>query len=780
MNLLEAFNINNFTDRLVQSHKYTKSAHFYICPVCQGNSLQVHSSGKYQCFSTNCSTERIRDALRPLNEAIAEAKEKTGQWTKPIRPVSKPVYFQYPNANGNNLVRVKRTDLGNGKKDIKQEWWTGDKWQTYDMPDVVKYQVRLYRIDELINKNSDRILFVEGEPVADLLIGMGIAATTNIGGSGKWQAYGGASNSYPGQLNDKDVVLCPDRDKSGVSHCLQIEKDVDVVQWLYADPTNPEWEQWESGKGYDLKDWIEDLDDRDLAKQLIFDACEPKRHYAIAQQQELTNVVPINSQSIPPQDLDAESFVIGQFLLSRERIGSVAGVVISPDYFYRPLNREICAVCFELYKELEPVDVLSVHQRLTRKGFGDKVSQKELKQYRDRAEEFADNDIVFQCNAIADKYTLRCGQQMGRELAKLFTDESQDPKKLIAEAQKKFIEFQSMGAKRGEFQNFGTVLEGYVAEVEAEKLANDGKVVLKALRTGIDELDEIVNIAQGSIVAVYGRPSQGKTTLTLQVAQNISLSTNLPVLYCSLEISKERATIKHATMNTMLSADSIKHHDFADNKDRELFQSVIAAYKESNLFVYDMDSSVENLCASIRAFAIEHGTIAAIFIDYVQLLSPENATNDPRRDLNTVLTQIKRIRKELNVTIVLLSQLSRGVEARQDKRPTLADGKESGNIEQDCDLILYVYRDEFYNETSTDRGLIEIGKLKDRDNNSSGKVKVAFDGKNSRIGSNFSSILDRLKPSDLTTQPTIEPVQLNTVAIADSADDEDDEQWVNF
>ncbi|WP_055074907.1 DnaB-like helicase C-terminal domain-containing protein [Pseudanabaena sp. 'Roaring Creek'] len=479
-------------------------------------------------------------------------------------------------------------------------------------------------------------------------------------------------------------------------------------------------------------------------------------------QQESTNLIPINASSIPPQDLDAEIFCIGQFLIDASRINAVLGIHVSPEHFYRPLNREICQVCLELSRELEPVDILSVHQRLSRKGLGDKISKEDLKTYRDRAEAFADNDLVFQAKVIKEKYILRTGQSVGRELIKLFTDESKDLKNLTAIAQQKFLEFLTLQTSGNQFKTFGSVLEEYVAEVEAEKLANPELVLKKTLGTGVPEIDSIGEPAENSIVSIYGRPSHGKTTLTFQWAQNIALEQpDKSVLYFSLEVSKEEAAIKHATMNTGLPSDSIRYHDFGADGDRILFNKVVTAYRKTKLYVYDALESVEQMCQRVRTFIIENGPVSAIFIDYLQLMYPERRSFDDTKDVNECLRQLKRLRKELKISIFILVQTNRDLEKRQDKRPTLSDAKQSGNIEQDSDEVIYVYRDEMYNSNSPNTGMIEIGKLKSRNGKMGGVVKVPFDGKNSRIGNGFISLLDRLAiPSDtISTQLQILPDQ---------------------
>ena len=747
MGILEAFDIRNFTDTFTPSHK---GKDYYVCPSCGGNSLSVEAkTGEYSCYSNGqCSHDKIREAIRPLKSAIAEAKDRAIQWQKPIRPASKPVYFQYPDSDGNKLVQVKRIDQGDGKKEIKQAWWTGEKWQSYEMPDEVKRKVNLYRLNDPINQDAiatgKPLFYVEGESVVDLLLELGLASTTNIGGSGKWKAYGGLGDRYIKNLDGASVVLCPDRDRSGIKHCLEINQDI-KAQWLYADPTNLEWDKWETGKGYDLKDWAEDIADPDLAKQLILASIEAQRIYA--PETELSNLVPINSQSIPPQDLDAESFIIGQFLLDKNRVGSTLGSLVSPEHFYRPLNREICIVIFELFHQLEPIDVLSVHQRLTRKGLGDKVSQKDLQGYRDRAEAFADNDLAFQCKVVKDKYILRTGQALGREFSKLFTEESKDVKRLVAIAQQKFVDFQTLQNSGGEFLNLGTILERHSAEIQAKKEANPEIELKRTLKSGIYELDILGQVAQKSIIGVYGRPSNGKTTVTAQWAQQIAIDyPDQSAIYLSLESSKEELAFKGASMNTGLDGDMFRYNDFPSDSDRETFKNLIGAYKQTNLYVYDNIESVDSLCSRLRAFRVEKGIISSIFIDYIQLLKPEKRTYDETKDLNECLRQLRNLRKELDVSIFYLVQLNREAEKRTDARPTVADAKQSGQIEQDCDDIIYTYLDEKYNPNSPNKGLIEFGFLKRRNGLSGVKCTSPFNGKHSRVG-NPQSILEAYPPN---------------------------------
>ena len=183
-------------------------------------------------------------------------------WVKPVRQVSsKPTYYDYPSSVGSPLARVVRLDGAKGKK-IWQEHWDGTGWQK-GLPDELKAQIHLYRINDPINQEAIvrglPLRIVEGEKTADALIGIGQAATTSIGGAGKWRHYGGAHGNYSADLKDAVLVLCPDRDRAGVEHCLDIASDYYCCEWLYAAPDSPSWRCYQIGSGYDLADWIDDL-----------------------------------------------------------------------------------------------------------------------------------------------------------------------------------------------------------------------------------------------------------------------------------------------------------------------------------------------------------------------------------------------------------------------------------------------------------------------------------------------------------------------------------------
>lgn len=464
--------------------------------------------------------------------------------------------------------------------------------------------------------------------------------------------------------------------------------------------------------------------------------------------------------SDPTDDIDPESFVIGSLLLAPRLVTTVTGIIVTPDAFQDPLSREICAACYELTQKNQPIDVLSVHRILTEKGLGDKISQKYLVSLKDRANQFGDVDIAFQAQIISDRYTLRLGEQLGNEVARLYA-EGGDVKAAIAESQKKLAEFAVKNISSEGFVNAGEILRKQINKIEQEKVEKE-KLEQKYLSTGIPEVDEKLEMERGSMVGVVAVSSHGKTTWAFYVAQHLAVALKETVLICSLEVGKSRAATKFAQMETGFTNRMIKQNTFFVPQDKNTFEAVVQAYEGGRIYIYDSSPVVEDICNEIKAFVAQNGTVGAVFIDYLQLLSPLKRTNDPRRDLDHCLVTLDNLRKELKITMFLLLQPTGAVESRQDKRPKLADSKETSMTRQIVDIGLYLYRDDRYNPQSPDRGLIEIGCEKNRDYEAGWVVKPTFDGARSRIGNSFVSILDQQKadyvpPQQLQTTPQYDP-----------------------
>lgn len=473
--------------------------------------------------------------------------------------------------------------------------------------------------------------------------------------------------------------------------------------------------------------------------------------------------------SDPTEDIDPESFIIGSLLLAPRHVTTVTGIIATPDAFQDPLSREICAACYELNKKNQPIDVLSVHKILTDKGLGDKISQKYLVSLKDRANQFGNIDVAYQARVINDRYTLRLGEQLGNEVAKLYANGG-DVKAAIAESQKKLAEFAVKNIDSEGFVNAGKILREQAAEIELEK-ANSVNLEDKYLSTGIPELDEKLEFEKGSAMGIIAVSSHGKTTTLFFIAQHLAVIRKQTVLIASLEVRKKHAATKFAQMETGFTNRMIKTNTFFIHQDKKTFESVIEAYEGGRICLYDNSQVVEDLCDEVEAYIAQNGASdLVLMVDYLQLLVRRKPTGDTRIDLEYCAKKVDALRKKHGFTLIELLQPTAAVEARQDKRPKLADTKDLPSMARQLfDIGLYLYRGDRYEPQTPDRGLIEIGCEKNRNGEAGWTVKPVFQGDKSRIGHGFISILDQQKAE------YIAPEQLPT--IAQNNLDTDDEEW---
>jgi replicative DNA helicase len=466
--------------------------------------------------------------------------------------------------------------------------------------------------------------------------------------------------------------------------------------------------------------------------------------------------------SDPTEDIDPESFIVGSLLLAPRQITTVTGIIATHEAFQDPLSREICAACYELNQKNQPIDVLSVHKILTDKGLGDKISQKYLVSLKDRANQFGDIDIAFQAQIISDRYTLRLGEQLGNEVARLYA-EGGDVKAAIAESQKKLAEFAVKNVGFEGFVNAGEILREQIEAIEEEK-AKEEDLKDKYLSTGIPELDDKLELEKGSSIGIIAVSSHGKTTTLFFVAQHLAVIRKQTVLIASLEVGKKRAATKFAQMETGFTNRMIKTNTFFDLRDKSTFESVVEAYEGGRICIYDSSPVVEDFCDEVEAYIATNGaTDLVIMVDYLQLFVRRKPTGDTRIDLEYCAKKVDALRKKHGFTLFELLQPTAAVEARQDKRPKLADTKDMPSMARQLfDVGLYLYRGDRYEPQTPDRGLVEIGCEKNRDGEAGWTVKPVFDGYRSRIGNSFVSILDQQRadyvpPQQLQTTPQYDP-----------------------
>ncbi len=435
---------------------------------------------------------------------------------------------------------------------------------------------------------------------------------------------------------------------------------------------------------------------------------------------------------LPPQNVEAEEAILGGILLDPEAIGRVLDL-LRPEMFYVAAHQEVYRACVTLHNQSKPTDLTSVTTWLSDRGQLEKIGgQSKIVQLCDRTVSAVNIDYYAQL--VADKYVRRKLLDAARQAIELTYDTGLElPQTLDLVEQKIFAVTQSR-AESGLIPA-SDILTSIFFELDnrynnQSQLDEDG---VTGLATGFYDLDAMTQGLQRSdLIVIAGRPSMGKTAFGLELARRVAEKHRLPVAIYSLEMSKEQLVYRllASQTKTRLTDPGIDSSRLRsgqlDEHEWSIVANAIGALSELPIYIDDTASpSVNELRSKARKLQAEKGGLGLILIDYLQLM--EGSGSDNRvQELSRITRSLKGLARELHVPTIALSQLSRGVEARTNKRPLLSDLRESGSIEQDADLVINLYRDEYYNPDTPDRGVAEVIVAKHR-NGPVGTVKLLFE-----------------------------------------------------
>ena len=437
---------------------------------------------------------------------------------------------------------------------------------------------------------------------------------------------------------------------------------------------------------------------------------------------------------LPAQNIEAEESVLGGILIDPEAITRVLDI-IKVEMFYVAAHQEIFRACLMLHNQSTPADMMSVTSWLSDRDLLEKVGgQTKIVQLCERTVSAV--NIDFYAQLVADKYTRRKLAEAARSVVELAYNNELELNQLLDQAEQKIFAVTQSRTQQG-LVPVGDVLTQTFYELENRYNINSTATEassLNGLATGFYDFDAMTNGLQRSdLIIIAGRPSMGKTAFGLEVARKMAEIHHLPVAIFSLEMSKEQLIYRLlASQSKMRSTDvgidsnrlragQINDHEWST------VSMAISALSDIPIFIDDTPNpSVTELRSKARRLQAEKGgSLGLILIDYLQLM--EGSGSDNRvQELSRITRSLKGLSRELNVPVIALSQLSRGVEARTNKRPMLSDLRESGSIEQDADLVINLYRDEYYNPDTPDRGIAEIIIAKHR-NGPVGTVKLLFE-----------------------------------------------------
>lgn len=446
----------------------------------------------------------------------------------------------------------------------------------------------------------------------------------------------------------------------------------------------------------------------------------------------------LESLKVPPHSIQAEQSVLGGLLLDNQTWDSVADKVGEND-FYRRDHRLIFRAIAELAERQDPFDVVTISEVLETTGELQDVGGLAYLSMLARDTPSAAN-IVAYANIVRDRSVLRQLIHVGTEISdSAFSTEGRETAELLENAERKVFEIAEQRQKgQGGFNSIKSLLAKAVDKIEM-LYEQDGDIT--GASTGFTDLDEKTSGLQPSdLIIVAGRPSMGKTTIAMNMAENVALKSGMPVAVFSMEMPGEALA-----MRMMSSLGRIDQHKVRtgklDDDDWPRLTSAINLLAETKMFIDDTPALTPTEVRSrARRLTREHGQLGLIVIDYLQLMQSPASGDNRVQQISDISRGLKALAKELNVPVIALSQLNRNLEQRPNKRPVMSDLRESGAIEQDADLIIFVYRDEVYHEDSPDKGIAEVIIGKQR-NGPLGTVRLTFLGQYTRF-ENFAGIYD--------------------------------------
>ena len=424
---------------------------------------------------------------------------------------------------------------------------------------------------------------------------------------------------------------------------------------------------------------------------------------------------------LPPQSIEAEQAVLGGVLLENESLNTVLEVLSEED-FYQNAHRKVFFSMIELYEKNQPIDLVTLTDTLKSKDQLDEIGGiSYLTSLVDNIPTAA--NISYHAKIVREKSTLRILINKASEIASMSYEDGGDVDDILDQAERSIFEI-SESKIRPSFYPIKELVRQSLKTIETLYGKNE---LITGVPTGFEGLDRLTSGLQPSdLIIVAGRPSMGKTSFALNIAQHAALEASMPVGIFSLEMSREQLSLRMLCSEAQMDAQKLRS-GFLDKRDWPKLVTAAGSLSETPIFIDDTPAlSILEMRAKSRRLKSEHG-LELIIVDYLQLMRGRTAIERREQEISEISRSLKALAKELNIPVVALPQLNRRVEDRHDKRPQLADLRESGAIEQDADVIIFIYRDELYNksEDNVNKGVAEIIIGKQR-NGPTGMVKLVF------------------------------------------------------
>lgn len=422
---------------------------------------------------------------------------------------------------------------------------------------------------------------------------------------------------------------------------------------------------------------------------------------------------------VPPHNLEAEQAVLGAIMLEPEA-GSSVFEMLQPDDFYRDNHRIIFSALRDLFEKGDPIDLVSVAESLRQQGRLEQVGGIGTISEIARSVPSAAN-VDYYAKLISEKALLRQLIRATSSILERGYEPGEEARSLLEEAEKLILDLSRRRVQDG----YSFIRDVLLETFEKIEYLYAHKGSLTGVPTYFTELDRMTSGWQPSdMIIIAARPSMGKTAMVLNMAQNAAVRAKVPVAIFSLEMSKEQLVQRMLCGEAMVDQQRVRTGELLDSDWPKLTRAV-GPLSDAPIFIDDtVGISLAELRSKSRRLKMEHN-LGMVIIDYLQLLSVGKRTESRQQEVAQISRTLKGLARELQIPVVALSQLNRGVEQRQDKRPIMSDLLESGAIEADADVISFIYRDEYYNPNSEKKGIAELIIAKHR-NGPVGTVELGF------------------------------------------------------
>lgn len=432
-------------------------------------------------------------------------------------------------------------------------------------------------------------------------------------------------------------------------------------------------------------------------------------------------------KGIPPNDIEAEQTVLSCMLEDRDAL-IIALESLKPDDFYRPDNRVIFESMGELFATDTPVDIRTLKARLDEKGVTNQIGGMEYLATI-AGMFYMSSNIKAYVKIIEKRSILRKFIKASDEIASLCYENKEPVEVIIDEAEKKIFNIVQNRSSDG----FSHIRDVLISVIEKMELVSTSNSKIIGLSTGFIDLDyKTSGLQSGDLILIAARPSMGKTAFALNIALHVAKKENTPVAIFSLEMSEEQLANRLLSTEGKIDAQNMRTGNMSSDE-LQKYVNATGVLGELPIYIYDTPGvSPMDIRATCRRLKLEQG-LGLIVIDYLQLMSGNGRNDSRQQEISEISRSLKALAREMDAPVIALSQLSRACETRPNHRPILSDLRESGAIEQDADLVSFLYRDEYYNPDTEKKGVAELIIAKQR-NGPIGTIDLAWLGKYTAFG----------------------------------------------